>query len=205
MLIHEKILAVMADSSAIAKDRKNDQQGYKFRGIDDVYASLHPILAKHGVFAYPEVIADKHEERQTAKGGTLIYRVLTIKYHFCASDGSEIVACVIGEGMDSGDKASNKAMSVAHKYALLQVFAIPTEEDKDPEIDSPEPAPRNNSKPAHPGAKEECTRIADELKLSGDERKTMFDAAGQNYSNLLIMLKAQAMDVTLDKVFEAAK
>jgi hypothetical protein len=58
---------------------------------------------------------------------------------------------------------------------------------------------------SHPGAKEECTRIADELKLSGDERKTMFDAAGQNYSNLLIMLKAQAMDATLDKVFEAGK
>ena len=63
----------------------------------------------------------------------------------------------------------------------------------------------DNPKPSHPGAKEECTRIADELKLSGDERKTMFDAAGENYSNLLIMLKAQAMDATLDKVFEAGK
>ena len=124
MLIHEKILAVMADSSAIAKDRKNDQQGYKFRGIDDVYASLHPILAKHGVFAYPEVVADKHEERQTKSGSNLIYRVLTIKYHFCASDGSEIVACVIGEGMDSGDKASNRdkltAAQVVMKYSIGQ-------------------------------------------------------------------------------------
>jgi hypothetical protein len=32
-------------------------------------------------------------------------------------------------------------MSVAHKYALLQVFCIPTDEPKDPEHESPQPEP----------------------------------------------------------------
>jgi hypothetical protein len=40
---------------------------------------------------------------------------------------------MIGEAMDSGDKSANKAMSAAQKYALLQVFCIPTEEPKDTE------------------------------------------------------------------------
>ena len=34
-----KVMAVMA-SEGISKSRKNQQQGYNFRGIDDVYNSL---------------------------------------------------------------------------------------------------------------------------------------------------------------------
>lgn len=137
-LIHEKIAEVMAASSAIPKDRKNQKQGYSFRGVDDVYLALHDIMAKANIFTVPEVIEDKSEERTTQAGGALIYRILRIRFHFIAEDGSEVCATVIGEGMDSGDKASNKAMSVAHKYALLQVFMIPTDDAKDPENDSHE-------------------------------------------------------------------
>jgi hypothetical protein len=140
--IYAQISAIMEDVDAIGKDRKNQGQGYSFRGIDDVYNSLHAVLAKHRVFTVPEVLEDRTEDRTNAKGTTLIYRVLKIKYHFFADDGSSITATVIGEGMDSGDKASNKAMSVAHKYALLQVFAIPTEESKDPEEESHEIRPQ---------------------------------------------------------------
>ncbi len=145
-LIHSKIPAVMADISAIGKDRKNTAQGYQFRGIDDVYNELHAALAVHKVFTVPKVIEDRTEERLSNKGGTLIYRVLKIEYTFFAEDGSSITATMLGEGMDSGDKAANKAMAVAHKYALLQVFAIPTDEPKDPENDSPEPAPKTDSR-----------------------------------------------------------
>ena len=142
-LIHEAISAIMSEVGSIGKDRKNVQQGYKFRGIDDVYMAVHPLLVKYGVFSVPRVTAERSEERTTKGGGALIYRVLTIEYTFFAKDGSSIMAVVIGEGMDSGDKASNKAMSVAHKYAILQLLAIPTEEQKDPEYDSPEPAPKS--------------------------------------------------------------
>lgn len=147
-LIYKKIALVMRDIDAISKARKNAQQGYNFRGIDDVYNELHEPLARHGVFTLPEVIEERTEERTNAKGTTLIYRVLKIMFTFCAEDGSKVCAVVIGEGMDTGDKASNKAMSVAHKYALMQVFAIPTEDEKDPEIHHHQVAPKPQPKPS---------------------------------------------------------
>lgn len=138
MKIIQQITAIMSEVGHIGKDRKNTQQNYNFRGVDDVYAGIQLVMAKHGVVAVPEVLEDRTEDRVTSKGSALIYRVTKIRYRFYADDGSFVDAVVIGEGMDSGDKASNKAMSVAHKYALLQVFMIPTSEPKDPENDSHE-------------------------------------------------------------------
>ena len=140
--IHTAILDAMAEIDAISKDKRNSQQGFNFRGIDDVYNSLHPILAKNRIFSVPEVIAERHEDRTTKKGAELIYRVLTIRYTFYTDDGSSVSGTVMGEGMDSGDKASNKAMAVAHKYALLQMFCIPTEDMIDPDSETlPESTP----------------------------------------------------------------
>jgi hypothetical protein len=136
--IYAAMSAVMLDVDPIAKDRKNAAQGYQFRGIDDVYQALQSILGKHGVFTTSEILSERTEERKTSKGSDLIYRVLHIRWRFYASDGSFVTTETIGEGMDSGDKASNKAMSVAHKYALLQAFCIPTDDPKDPENDSHE-------------------------------------------------------------------
>jgi hypothetical protein len=138
MRIFEAMAEVMRDVDAIGKNQKNQQQGFKFRGIDDVYNAVHPILAKHGVFTVPTVLAERTEERQTRNGGNLIYRILTLKYTFFAADGSSVEAVVIGEGMDSGDKGANKAMAVAHKYALLQTLCIPTEDMIDPDSQVPE-------------------------------------------------------------------
>ena len=148
MLIHEKINAILADSDAIAKDKRNQSQGFNFRGIDDVYNALHPILAKHGVFSTTQVIGERSEERTTKAGSTLIYRILTVKFTFYAADGSCVESIIIGEGMDSGDKASNKAMAIAHKYALLQLLAIPTEDTKDPDAESHEVQPKASTKTA---------------------------------------------------------
>lgn len=138
MRIFEAMAEVMRDVDAIGKNQKNQQQGFKFRGIDDVYNAVHPIFAKHGVFTAPTVLAERAEERQTKSGGNLIYRILTIKYTFFASDGSSFETTVVGEGMDSGDKGANKAMAVAHKYALLQTLCIPTEDMIDPDSQVPE-------------------------------------------------------------------
>lgn len=134
-MIYTQICAVMNDISAVGKSQKNVKQGYSFRGIDQVYNELHSVLARHQVFSVPEVLEERSHEKQSANGGVLFYRILRIKYTFYAEDGSNVSAVVIGEGMDSGDKASNKAMAVAHKYALMQVFCIPTEDAKDPEHD----------------------------------------------------------------------
>ena len=147
MEIHQKIPVIMSEIGAIQKAKKNAQQGFMYRGVDDVMNALQPLLHKHGVFIVPEVLDQKREERQTSKGGNLIYSVCTIKYTFYASDGSYITAVVVGEGMDSGDKATNKAMAIAFKYACFQVFCIPTEEMKDPDADTPEPSmPKESAK-----------------------------------------------------------
>ena len=142
-LIYKAMSDAMADISAIAKSRNNAQQGFKFRGIDDVYNELHDILSKYRIFTIPEVMAERSEERTTKNGGVLIYRILTMKYTFYTDDGSSVSCIVMGEGMDSGDKAGNKAMSIAHKYALFQTFLIPTEDDKDPDGQSHEVSPKN--------------------------------------------------------------
>lgn len=137
--IFETINAVMAEVGAIGKDSWN-KQGFKYRGIDAVMNAINPALIKNKLFIMPEVLSQKREERKTANGGNLIYSICTIKYTFYAEDGSSISATVIGEGMDSGDKATNKAMSVAFKYACFQVFCIPTEEMQDPDAETPPPS-----------------------------------------------------------------
>ena len=132
-MIHEKIPKVMEEIGAIGKDRKNPQQGYAFRGIDDVYNAVNTALSKHEIFCVPTVLKMVREERQTKAGGSLLYTILDIKYTFYASDGSSFDCVTVGEAMDSGDKSCNKAMSAAQKYAFFQVFSIPTEEPKDTE------------------------------------------------------------------------
>lgn len=145
--IYQQLIAVMADIGAIGKDKKNQQQGFMFRGIDQVMNELHPLLAKHGVLVIPEVLDTKREERLTKSGGTLIYTIHKVKYHFTATDGSEVCATLVGEGMDSADKSSNKAMAVAFKYACFQVFCIPTEEmtKDDPDGNTPEESRPSNA------------------------------------------------------------
>lgn len=145
--VYKKAIAVMTDMEALGKGRRNTQQGYNFRGIDDVYNMVQPIMAKHGLIMSSYIMEDRSEERASKGGGVLIYRILKIRYSLIAEDGSSIITEVIGEGMDSGDKATNKAMSVAQKYAILQMFMIPTEEPKDPENDSPDPKPKAQSQP----------------------------------------------------------
>lgn len=137
MNIYEAITSIMSEGYAIAKNKRNTQQGFQYRGIDDVMNTFQPLLAKYRVFLVPEVLEQQRHERVTKDGKTLLYSILRMKYTFCAEDGSSVSAVVVGEGMDSGDKASNKAMAVAMKYAMFQVFCIPTEEMPDPDEDTP--------------------------------------------------------------------
>ena len=135
--IYKAIADAMGEIGAIVKGKKNKEQGFMYRGIDDVMNSLSPILAKNRIFIYPEVTESQRSERATQRGGTLLYSILTVRFHFAHEDGSELCCTVIGEGMDGGDKASNKAMATAYKYACLQMFCIPTEDVDDPDKTTP--------------------------------------------------------------------
>ena len=166
--IYQAIIGVMADIGAIGKDKKNAQQGFKYRGVDDVMNALQPVMVQHGLFVVPEIIDQKREERKTNRGGNLIYSVCTVRYTFYAKDGSSVQCVVVGEGMDSGDKATNKAMSIAFKYACFQVFCIPTEEMKDPDAEVHTVAPREEPKIAAATAKaNEVKKLL--VKISGDK------------------------------------
>lgn len=137
-----KIQAALA-KTGISKDRKNQQQGYAFRGIDDVYCALAPLLAENGVCVFPRVTERTCVERQTARGGVLFYVTVRAEFDFVSSiDGSSHTCITYGEAMDSADKATNKAMSAAYKYACLQTFCIPTEGDNDADATTHEVAAR---------------------------------------------------------------
>ena len=140
----EALSKVAAEVGAIAKTKRNQQQGYDFRGIDQVYNAVNGPMTKHGVVCTTQVSDVQREERKTSRGGTMTCTTLTLAVTFWGADGSSVTTTTIGEGMDSGDKSANKAMSAALKYAMFQTLLIPTEQMVDSEHDSPEVEPRDN-------------------------------------------------------------
>ena len=197
--IYETISAVMAEIGSIGKESRNSQQGFMYRGIDAVMNAINPALIKHKLFVVPEVLNQRREERQTAKGSNLIYSVCTIKYTFYAEDGSSVSAIVIGEGMDSGDKATNKAMSVAFKYACFQTFCIPTEEMKDPDSETMPP-----SKPVYTTA-EKRKMFADECKRIGKSKSAILKAIGARSLEELTVQQFETAMEAFEKTPSAAQ
>jgi hypothetical protein len=136
MSVYKAINAVQAEIAkiGISKAQENKFDNYKFRGIDDVYNALAPIVAKHGLCILPRVISRTVEERQSQKGGALFYVTIDVEYDLVAAeDGSKHTVKMVGEAMDRGDKATNKAMSAAYKNFAFQTFIIPIEGDNDSE------------------------------------------------------------------------
>jgi len=142
-LIYKKMSEVMTSIGTIGKDQQNVAQGFKFRGIDQFVNALYPALTKAGVFMTPRVVSAANEtrevERASGKKGYDRTVNLLVEYDFYAEDGSKVtVGPIASEGLDSGDKATNKALSAALKYALIQTFSIPTEDMVDGDSVSPE-------------------------------------------------------------------
>lgn len=161
--VYRAIAAVQGDLArdGIGKDKRNSQQGYNFRGIDDVYNALAPLLAKHGLCVLPRCLSRDQVERTSAKGGALFYTTVDVEFDFVAAeDGSRHTVRVPGEAMDSADKSTNKAMSAAYKYAAMQAFCIPTEGDNDADASHHEVAPRQRQ-PQHDATPRQVARITD--------------------------------------------
>lgn len=172
--IYEAICNVMADIGAVGKNDVNKTQGFKYRGIDAVMNALNPAMIKNKVFVSPEIIEQHREEKTTAKGGNLIFSICKIKFRFYTTDGSYVDAVTIGEGMDSGDKATNKAMSIAFKYACFQVFCIPTEELLDDPDKETQPSSVPTEKAAEAQAEAQAEAIANQ-KISEVKVKALLD------------------------------
>lgn len=123
--IHTALVNCMKQIGAIGKNRNNTGQGYKYRGIEDFVDACHPIFAEQGVFLLTSVKSVNREERTTKNGGIAIYTSLVVAFTFMAEDGSSVTTELPGEGMDSGDKSTNKALSAALKYCLAQMLLVP--------------------------------------------------------------------------------
>ena len=172
-----KVQAALA-KQGITKANRNQQQGYNFRGIDDVYNVISPLLAEHGLCILPRVLSRHCDERVNAKGTALFYVTVEVEFDFVsAEDGSKHTIKTFGEAMDSGDKATNKAMSAAYKYAAFQTFAIPTEGDHDADAQTHQVAPQSAPKPLDLEAALKWVREAGTLDQAKDRARKAFRRA----------------------------
>jgi hypothetical protein len=170
--IEHALAAVMADVGAVAKRDKNTAQGFNFRGIDAVVNAVGPILRKHRVLTIP-VVEDAHYETiEVGQKRSLMRQcTLRVRWEFHGPAGDHIAAVVVAEAMDSGDKATSKAHSVAYRTALLQVLCIPTDE---PDADASSYERSEARGPVVDTAT--AQRIADVLNRAGvDARKAWLD------------------------------
>lgn len=127
--IYERMAYVAAEVEAVAK-RKRDGAGvpYPFRGIDDIMQALKEPMGTAELFVAPTVLEHTRTEYQSSGGTPMQRSLMSVRFTFYAPDGSLVNLVTVGEAADSSDKAANKAMTAALKYALLQAFLIPTAE-----------------------------------------------------------------------------
>jgi hypothetical protein len=203
--IYEAIAYVMKEVEAIGKNSQNKQQGFKFRGIDAVYNSMHDLMSKAEIVMLPEVIERHRDERQSKAGSLLFYTILRIKYNFIHSSGSSVSCIVEGEGMDTGDKSVAKAMSIAQKYALFQTFLIPTEDSVDPDAESYEVVKKeqveNKKTKAEPNLQDRYTTALKYIKECNDE--TVLKAMKQKVNILLADLKEEKKEDAFNNLAKA--
>lgn len=188
--VYQAIAEVMSRlaKDGIGKDRRNEQQGYAFRGIDDVYNALAPILADVGLCILPQVKSREVVERTSGNGRSLFYVNVDVDFSFVSTkDGSCHVVSMPGEAMDSGDKATNKAMSAAYKYACLQTFCIPTEGDNDADATT-------HNVSAAPAVKVVAPKVS-AVKKPQSQDKLIGEAEVQTITNL-----AQHAGITLEQI-----
>lgn len=169
--IHQALAAVMADIGEVSKNDWNDHQKFKFRGIDALHNAVYGPLCKHGVFVAPEVIEAHYADVQTSQGKPSRQATLRVRYTFYGPAGDSVSVVSQGEAMDSGDKATPKAMAIAFKYALLQTFVIPTQDQDDPDHHAPERAASQAPSSNGAASSKQLGMIKALLAKVADERK----------------------------------
>lgn len=210
-------IAAVAGSIAkqgIAKDKRNSQQGYNFRGIDDVYNALAPHLADADLVILPRVLSRLQTEREARNGGALFNVVVEVEFDFvAAADGSRHTVKTFGEAMDTADKATNKAMSAAYKYAAMQAFCIPTAGDNDADATSHDVAPsrqaaaRRQPAPAAPPAPKpsplalvaQAQAAADRAGFTPEGLESWLEDISSGEASSLAQLPAAWLQKLLDK------
>lgn len=169
-------------SKGIGKARRNEQQKYNFRGIDDLYNVMSPMLAERKVLILPRVVANRVELRETKDGKQMYHVYVEVEYDLISVlDGSKYTARYPGEALDTSDKATNKAMTAAFKYLCFQLFCIPIEGQEDADAHSPEAqAPKAKARPEPEQSPQEFIDLLD-IAPTMEALKSVFKSAWQGY------------------------
>lgn len=174
------VACALAEQGIRKEKKQGSQVNYAFRGIDDIYNALAPELVKHKLLILPRYTERTSVERTSKNGGALFYITVRGDFDFVSTeDGSTHTVTTYGEAMDSGDKATNKAMSIAYKYAAFQAFCIPTEEtaiDADAEMHQVQSQKQSKLSPTPEQILKAFTDAAAQ-KTSVDELKQAFAKA----------------------------
>ena len=144
----QSVMAAIAESG-IAKSRRNKEQSFNFRGVDEAFMAFAPLLVKHDLLVIPSFSNLRVKRRPTAKGGITYSAKLEGTFTFISvRDGSQQIAGpFFGEANDGQDKAVSKASSVAERNMFFYTFVAPHEpaiggdpdesgEDEQPEVDT---------------------------------------------------------------------
>ena len=181
-LVLASIGNVMRDIGAIGKEKKNSHQGYMFRSIDQVYDALHPLLVANKLIIVPKVT--KTEVEKAEKG----YHIcIYVEFSFVHTEDSSFFSFgpFIGEAADYSDKAASKAMSMAYKYFIFQVFCIPLEEgakDRDGDYNTPEVKHTKESQEELNQLKGELLlKVKNKFECSSDDAKLRIQQTAKEY------------------------
>lgn len=155
----EKLSACLAEIGPIVNDDTNKHFKYGFTSIDAILARTAPVLGKHGLYI--------GKIRFTKDPGcTYTEYEVAMDLEITDGVGKSAVEGVAGLGLDSQDKAANKAMIAAYKFGLIMALMISrpgASEDADGSqpVDGAAPKPR---KPAQPATDPALVEAADLLR-----------------------------------------
>lgn len=140
MNIYQRMLKATEEIQTVAKNlsvQVTKTSSYKAVGEKDILDAVKPIETKYGIYSYPherKIIETSLLETENQYGAKkqLFMRIETL-YRFVNIDNpSEHIDIVsYGDGIDTGDKATGKAMTYCDKYALMKAYKISTGDDPD--------------------------------------------------------------------------
>lgn len=211
MNIFQKMSAITQEISTVAKNLQvgEGKNQYKAVGEADVLAAVKPVEAKHGVYSYPysREIVESGEMVVTTKFGerkSLYLRLKTV-YRFVNMEKPDeyIDITTYGDGVDSQDKATGKAMTYSDKYALLKAYKIQTGDDPDQNasetlnsVSRKEPAEDRTGQPAYP-TKDKMLGVIAKAYPEGKVRETLLMAM---HANSLEEMSDAAVKAVYNKV-----
>lgn len=132
--VHVAWARVMTDVQAIRKDSTAQMGGtVRFRGVDATMNAFGAAQRRHGVIVRPVAVAPSYRDAATSNGKKMREATVIVTYEITGPRGDSLTCVSVGEALDTGDKATAKAMSVALRTLLLQAGMVPTEMPRDPD------------------------------------------------------------------------